>query len=345
MQASSAADLSHQLGVDRVISPPGSLPQPADRLDASAPVRATELEISVERLCLDSTSHRNIRERSGGDPRRMADRILEIVSERGKMHNPETDSGGVLLGTAGEAGENFTEPPAPGDRVVTMSSLTLTPLRLDEVTHLDPADPQVEVRGTAYVFERASWAPLPEDIPLRTALEVLDVCTAGSHVRDLAPDASTIAVLGAGHAGKVAMAAARDANPSATVLALDVDTASLERVSSLGLCDHAISADLRDPVAAVESLRAAGAPDPDLTVVVVNTTGCEPGAILMTAPGGTVLFFSMATSFSAAALAGDGIGTEVRLLVGSGYAPDNGSYALDLVRASQPLRAALGVEP
>ena len=50
----------------------------------------------------------------------------------------------------------------------------------------------------------------------------------------------------------------------------------------------------------------------------------------------------MATSFSAAALAADGIGTDARMLVGSGYAPDRGAYALDLVRGSEPLREALG---
>ena len=343
MQASAAPDISQQLGTDRVISPPGSLPQPAERLDSFGPVRSTELEVSVERLCLDSTSHRDIREGAGGDPEAMASRILEIVSERGKMHNPETDSGGVLLGTAGEAGEHFTDPPDPGERIVTLSSLTLTPLRLDEVTHLDPSDPQVGVRGTAYVFERASWAPLPEDIPVRTALEVLDVCSVAGQIRDLTRDAATVCVLGAGHAGKIAMAAARDSAPAATIAAVDVDIDVLARVEQLGLCDSAVAADLRDPVSAVESLRVAGLPAPDLTIVVVNTTGCEPAAILMTASGGTVLFFSMTTSFSAVALAGDGIGTDIRLLIGSGHSPDRGAYALALVRSSEPLRAALGV--
>jgi L-erythro-3,5-diaminohexanoate dehydrogenase len=56
-----------------------------------------------------------------------------------------------------------------------------------------------------------------------------------------------------------------------------------------------------------------------------------------------VLFFSMATSFSAAALAADGIGSSARMLVGSGFAPDGGSYALDLVRRSAALRQALGL--
>ena len=143
----------------------------------------------------------------------MAARILEIVAERGKMHNPVTDSGGILTGTAGAVGAEFPDPPALGTPVVTLASLTLTPLRLDEVTDLDPASPQVGVRGTAYVCARAAWTELPRDLPLEKALEVLDVCAAASHTRDLVPVGGSVCVLGAGHAGKLALAAARDASP------------------------------------------------------------------------------------------------------------------------------------
>src|SRR3954471_6651341 len=185
-----------QLGADRVTAPAGALPQPAERLDSSGPVRPFEFEVEVERLCLDSTSFRNIRERSEGDTQRMAERILEVVAQRGKMHNPETDSGGVALGTVTEVGERYSSPPEPGQRIVTLASLTLTPLRLDSVTRLDPDDPQVEVIGTAYVCDRSAWGPVPEDLPLETVLEIYDVYGAGSLTRTLAPDGGTICVLG-----------------------------------------------------------------------------------------------------------------------------------------------------
>ena len=335
--------ISQRLGADRVVRPPGALPQPAERLDPSGPVRPGEVEVAVERLCLDSTSHRNIRERAGGDTDRMMARILEIVAARGKMHNPDTDSGGILMGTVSAVGRDHPSPPAVGERIATLGSLTLTPLWLDAVTHLDPDHPQVQVAGTAYVFERASWAPIPDDLPLQTALDLFDVCAAASQTRALAPASGTVCVLGAGHAGRLALAAARDSAKNATLVAVDVNAEAVAEVTELGLCDIGVTADLRDPLATLEAVRAAGAEPADLTVVVVNAAGCEPGAILATAEGGTVLFFSMATSFQAAALAADGIGIEARMLVGSGYSPDRGAYALELVRGSEPLRRALGV--
>jgi L-erythro-3,5-diaminohexanoate dehydrogenase len=269
----------------------------------------------------------------------MAARILEIVGARGKMHNPETGSGGVLLGTVSAVGERFADPPAVGDRIVTLASLTMTALRLESVDRLDPHDAQVEVTGTAYVSDSAPWGPVPGDLPLARVLEVYDVYGAASHTRNLAPRAGgTVCVLGTGHAGRLACAAALDTMDGGTVIAVDVDPDAVERVRADGLCDIAVAADLRDPLAAVRAVREAGGEPADLTVVVVNATGCEPAAILLTAVGGTVLFFSMATSFTTAALTADGMAHDVRMLVGSGYTPDVGAYALELVRRVEALR-------
>jgi L-erythro-3,5-diaminohexanoate dehydrogenase len=273
----------------------------------------------------------------------MANRIAEIVRKRGKLHNPETESGGVLLGTVTAVGERHSAPPEPGERIVTLASLTLTPLRLEAVEPPDAGFPQVEVAGTAYVSDRAAWAPVPDDLPAATALELYDVCAAASQARALTPRSGTVCVLGAGHGGKLALAAAREAAGAGTLVAIDVDPAAIERVTSSGLCDVGVTADLRDPLAALDAARAAGAPPADLSVVTVNASGCEPAAILLTAERGTVLFFSMATGFSAAALAADGIGTDVRMLIGSGYSPDRGAHALELVRGSRPLREAMGL--
>ena len=77
--AVSLDEVRERLGADRVLDPPGALPQPAERLDASGPVRPHEFEVAVERLMIDSTSFRSLGERAGRDAGRMGERILEIV--------------------------------------------------------------------------------------------------------------------------------------------------------------------------------------------------------------------------------------------------------------------------
>jgi L-erythro-3,5-diaminohexanoate dehydrogenase len=66
--------------------------------------------------------------------------------------------------------------------------------------------------------------------------------------------------------------------------------------------------------------------------------GCEHGAILATAGGGTVVFFSMATSFPAAALGAEGLAADVTMLIGNGYLPGHAEYALDLLRSEPGVR-------
>lgn len=126
-----------------------------------------------------------------------------------------------------------------------------------------------------------------------------------------------------------------------TIVAVDVDPDAVDRAVALGLCDAGVVADLRDPLATFDAVRDAGVGPADLTVVVVNATGCEPTAILLTARGGTVLFYSMATRFQTAALTADGQSAEITMIVGNGYAPDTGAYALDLYRRTPALREAM----
>ena len=126
-----------------------------------------------------------------------------------------------------------------------------------------------------------------------------------------------------------------------TVVAVDVDADG--RRPGRSRSGSATSAS--SPTSATRSARstpsrAAGVGPADLTVVVVNATGCEPTAILLTAQRGTVLFYSMATSFQTAALTADGQSADITMIVGNGFAPDCGAYALDLYRRTPALREA-----
>ena len=105
-----------------------------------------------------------------------------------------------------------------------------------------------------------------------------------------------------------------------------------------GLADEVVVCDARDPVALRDAVADAGGPA-DLTVVCVDVPGCEGGAILATADAGTVIFFSMATSFSAAALGAEGLAADVTMIVGNGYTPGHADLALEIVRENVGVRS------
>ncbi len=326
-----------------MIEPPGALPQAALRLDTALPLQPYEIEVAVDTLCVDSSSFHQLVQSHDGDPVQVREAILRIVAERGKLQNPVTGSGGILTGTVRAVGDAYPDPPPIGSRIVTLVSLTLTPLRLDAVGAVDCSSPHVPVEGTTYLPSAAPWTAYPDDVPFAAALAALDVCNAASQTRSLIDAGTrTVLVLGGGHAGLLALAAARDSlPPAAQAVLIDADERICERARRLGLCDVALRLDLRDAITALQSLEDAGVPRADLTVVVVNAADCEAAAILLTADHGTVLFFAMATSFTKAALGSDGLSSGARMLIGSGYMPDRGAYALELIRRDGELRRAL----
>jgi L-erythro-3,5-diaminohexanoate dehydrogenase len=109
-------------------------------------------------------------------------------------------------------------------------------------------------------------------------------------------------------------------------------------LAGIGLAGHVVIADARSPLGLVDAVAQAGGPA-DITVVCVDVPGCEQPAILATAQGGTVIFFSMATSFAAAALGAEGLAADVRMVVGNGYVPGHADYAVSLLRSNSAVRA------
>lgn len=330
------------VGLHRVLDPDGVLPQAAYRLDDRPELWDDEVRIGIERLNLDAASFRQLAEKHAGDGDAVRAEVLEIVRSRGKMHNPVTGSGGMLVGTVEEVGPASPLGLAVGDRVATLVSLTLTPLRItDGLVDWDGRSEQVPARGHAILFARSIAARLPDDLAPELSLAVMDVCGAPALTARVVRqyDAPVVAVVGgAGKSGSLALTAARDAGASVCVgiVPHEREAAILREAD---LADHVVVADARDPVAlkaAVEAVAPGGA---HVTVVCVDVPGCEGGAILTTRDGGTVVFFSMATSFSAAALGAEGLAADVTMLVGNGYVPGHADYALALLRRTPGVRA------
>ena len=114
------------------------------------------------------------------------------------------------------------------------------------------------------------------------------------------------------------------------------------RSRALGVCDAVIRADARDPLAVRAAvLQATRDREADLAVSCVNVAGVEPTAILLTRPRGKVYFFAMSTSFTAAALGAEGMGRDIDMYIGNGYAEATPSTRSNLVRAAPALRDIL----
>jgi L-erythro-3,5-diaminohexanoate dehydrogenase len=332
---------SSPLGLHRVLDPPGVLPQAAWRLDTSPVIAGDEVRVRVDRLNLDAASYRQLRETYDGDPDQIRAAVLDIIAIRGKMQNPVTGSGGMLTGTVEEVGPDSPLGLVPGQRIATLVSLALTPLAItDGLYRWDGLSEQIPCEGHAILFARSIAAVLPADLPVPLSLAVMDVCGAPALTSRVVKQGAVVAIIGAaGKSGSLSAAAARRAGVAKVIGVVPTETeAALLRETAAGLVDQTVIADARDPVGLAERVQRAGGPA-DVTVVCVDATGCEGGAILSTKQGGTVIFFSMATSFSAAALGAEGLAADVTMLVGNGYVPGHAEFALDLLRTTPAVRS------
>ena len=334
----------NKYGTHRVIAPKGVLPQPAEKVDNNMnEIYDNEILIDVQTLNIDSASFAQIKEQAKGDKAKIAEIMLDIVATQGKHRNPVTGSGGMLLGTVEKIGDALIGKIdlKVGDKIATLVSLSLTPLRIDKIKDIRADIDQVDIDGKAILFESGIYAKIPNDIPEKLVLSALDVAGAPAQTAKLVKPGDTVFIIGAG--GKSGMLCCYEAKKRAgvtgKVIGLCYGEEITKRMLDLGFCDYIFDADATQPVAVLEKFEEiTNGQLADVTFNNVNVPDTEMASILCTKDGGLVYFFSMATNFTKAALGAEGVGRDVTMLVGNGYTQGHTEITLELLRESEKLR-------
>jgi L-erythro-3,5-diaminohexanoate dehydrogenase len=335
----------HPFGTHRVIDPPGAMPQNAWKLDNTPIALDNEILCEVEVLNIDSASFKQIADMCDGDEASIAEHVHGIVRERGKQHNPVTGSGGMFIGYVRDIGKDLSGRADlhTGERIASLVSLTLTPLHIDSIERVCVKTGRIWIRGKAVLFASGLWASLPDDIDENVALAVLDVAGAPAQVRRLCEPGQTVAVIGAdGKSGMLACAQAKTrVGPSGCVIGIGPSdqTEAAKLLIEHQLVDAFIVADARDALDLSEKVALRALQLADVTINCVNVPGTELATILCTKDRGTVYFFSMSTSFTAAALGAEGVGKDVTMIVGNGFVRGHAQTALQTLRDHPPIHA------
>jgi L-erythro-3,5-diaminohexanoate dehydrogenase len=334
----------NKYGTHRVIEPKGVLPQPANKIDNNMDeIWDNEILIDVQTLNIDSASFTDIKERAGHDEKKIQEIMFDIVAKQGKHRNPWTGSGGMLLGTVEKIGDALVGKTdlKVGDKIATLVSLSLTPLRIDKIKEMRLNVDQVDIDGKAILFESGIYAKIPADMPEKLALSALDVAGAPAQTAKLCKPGDTVLIIGAG--GKSGMLCCYEAKKrvgvTGKVIGMCHSQKSTERLQKLGFCDHVFAGNATDPVSMIEIIeKLTDGQMADVTINNVNITDTEMTTILCTKDTGLVYFFSMATSFTKAALGAEGVGSDVTMIVGNGYTRGHAEITLQLLRESKELR-------
>ena len=330
-------------GTHRVLNPAGTLPQPALKLDNTMEIYENEILIDVTTLNIDSASYTQIKNACQSDPKQMENMILSIVKERGKMQNPVTGSGGMLIGTIKEIGPKFPNAQnlKVGDKIATLVSLSLTPLKIERIKNISPNSEKVDVEAQAILFESGLFAVLPDDIPERLALAALDVAGAPAQVDRLVTEGEIVCIIGGGGKSGILCCyqAMKNVGQYGKVIVVEYSQTNAQRILDMGLATDVIVADATNVMDVYRKVMAiTGGRGCDVTINNVNVPSTEMTSILITKGRGSVYFFSMATSFTRAALGAEGVGKDINLIVGNGFAKGHANLTLNIIRESKDIR-------
>ncbi|MBR0598227.1 sigma 54-interacting transcriptional regulator [Sinanaerobacter chloroacetimidivorans] len=328
-------------GFYRTLEPQNSFLQNAWKLDNSMEPYENELLIDVEILNINFVSFAQILEDTGGDKEKIAGRIIEIVNLRGKLHNPVTGTGGMLYGRVRKIGKSYRNDLGlkEGDEVISLVSLSTTPLKIEKIVSIDIGFAQVTIIGQAIVFQSSLIARKPEDLPLRVVISAWDEAGAPAETMRIVNPGDTVIILGAW--GKMALLCA---------------FAAREKMGNCGKITGVVSSEKGEA-----KLRASGVFDEILCCSVSNTLefynqyfeenrlfdvviNCSEEAytemvtLLLVRNKGIVYFASLRSDCKVASLTAESIGKDVTIIPYRGYVEGHTDRTLSLLRKYPALK-------
>jgi L-erythro-3,5-diaminohexanoate dehydrogenase len=198
---------------------------------------------------------------------------------------------------------------------------------------------QVEIEGQAILFSSGIYAKLPDDMDENLALSVLDVAGAPAQAERLVKPGDTVVIIGAnGKSGVLCNAVARErAGVSGKVIGIVRNQNYIPTCLETG-CHEVIIANATDALTIQREVsKLTDGKMADVVINVVNIEDTELPTIMACKDRGIVYFFSMATSFTKAALGAEGIGADVDMILGNGYAHNHAIISIDLLRRNPVL--------
>jgi len=346
-QRTVVAGQGDRFGIGRALEPKGSMPQPAWRLDNDMEPRPDELLVEVRVICVNRVSFNEIVASADSRDEAVRRRILDIVRERGKLHNPVTGTGGMCLGRVVAMGSRYPNRygVAPGDGVVSLVSLSATPLRIDAIRSIDYANAQLEVEGRCILFADAPLVRQPDDLPLKLVVAAMDEAGAPTRTYRTVRAGQDVLVLGAG--GKIGLLcayAARDRlGYTGRLVGLVKDEDERAALGAHRVFDELVAGDASDFLGLAPRARLADAFD--VVIDCTSTPNTEMLGLVAVRDTGILYFASLSCDYKFAALTAESIGKDLTIVPYSGYLENHAEYALGLVRRYQGLREALVFEP
>lgn len=339
-------------GIDRVIEPANVLPTSAWRLDNSRTLRKSEIRIAVDRIQIETTSFKQMSIESNNNADRIKERIADIVIKRGKLHNPVTDTGGVLFGRVMEIGQDYQNKAnlQIGDEVIVNTSLASIPLYLSKITKIDFSFGQIEAVGYAIAFNECPIVKRPVGLSIELLLFAFNESATMYSVGKSAQGKHDFLVVGNNMLTNLffGYAIRRNTGEQARIVCLfDKSTVPVQASSSLDELLRQIFSEIHygsilKPVDCLE--RFSLAESFDLSVNCADIPGAETINILATRTGGVVYFANLINNYNIALYITEAVAREVEIQGAVGYREGYEHFDIDMIRQLTPYFGKMSLE-
>lgn len=331
-------------GIRRVLEPKHALPTSAWKLDNTRAIYPEEMRIDVKRVHIECTSFKEICLEANNNEERIKQRIMDIVIRRGKLHNPVTDTGGLLYGTVSEVGPSYRNEKGfvPGDEVICNASLATIPLYIDRITKVDKAFGQIEIEGYCIVSGKIPIIRKPENLNIALLLFVFNESGTIYRISNTAVGKKRFLVVGNNLLANLVFGTAirRVAREDAEVVCL-LDNKTDAVLQGEGI-DRLIKdvftsihyVDILKPLECIETINGEGCFD--LTVNCAELQGAETVNILATKSGGTVIFANLINNYNIALYITEAISRQLDIRCADGYLEAYDEFDFDIVRSMMP---------
>jgi TyrR family helix-turn-helix protein len=336
--------MSQEYGMDRVMEPRQVFPTTAWRLDNNREISSDEMRVAIKRVHIEGTSFRQICQESNDNDDAIRQKITDIVIRRGKLHNPVTDTGGLLYGIVEEIGKDYKSDKnlKVGDEVICNTSLASIPIYISKITTIDRAYNQVDAEGYAIIYNPIPIVRKTQGLPVDLLLYTLNESGTLYSVSKAAEVQKNFLVVGNnlmlnllfGHT--IRKAAGPDAN---IVNVIDKRTNTIIQSSKVDLLvkktfNETHFVNILRPMEGIKSLKAEGYFD--VTVNCADIPGAETLNILATREGGTVFFTNLINNYNIALYITETIARQLDIKCADGYLEKYDEFDLEIVTELAP---------
>lgn len=336
-------------GRERVLEPRMVVPAAAWKIDNDPHVHAGEMRVQVHRIHVEWDSFRQICQSCGHDEVRVRAKIMDLVQQRGKLHNPFTGTGGLLAGTVEAIGEPFRSdtPVAVGDYLYALTTLRALPLHLESIESIDYLTGQIQCQGHAILFEASPVCKTLSWDGMVYTMTALDEAGNLYNAARLAENLQTVTILGRDALSIYLYATAvHRTSPEAKIIAVcdwtyqDDPWAEDMRAVLADQVEPLLYLDLAEPLQAYDRVRNT-LPPADLVIVAEDIIGTETLAVAMAAETGAVYFTTVVNHYDLAQAVAESMGKAIRIYGFDQYVDSYQDFTLALIKEHRETLEAL----